>query len=189
MCTLRLLALKRTFPVIRQSNQNQRCGFLNRFGEQQSPGPLGRIFKNEFCQQVFFSRGKDPEFWVRGLNGSYKELAIQALNVLVQNPTICLAEKRFSVLVDITRKKRSCLLNDTVDDLMRTNERVYFSYRTSEIKQTPTLQKTDQKKLKEMQCKYIHCYVTYSLTKVTGKTAKGPYGSSSQAVTHSIFEG
>ena len=30
----------------------------------------------------------------------------------------------------------------------QTNERVYFSYLTSEIKQTPTLQTTDRKKVK-----------------------------------------
>ena len=69
------------------------------------------------------------------------------------------------------------------------NERVYFSYRTREIKQTPTLQKTDRKKLKDMQCKYIQGYVINGLIKVTGKTAKGPYKYFSRAVTHSIFEG
>ena len=63
--------------------------------------PLSHIFKNDFCQQAGFSRGKDAEFWVRGLNGSYKELAIQALNVLVQNPTTYVVEKGISVLVDI----------------------------------------------------------------------------------------
>ena len=55
----------------------------------------------------------------------------------------------------------------------QTNERVYFSYRTCESKQTPTLQKTDRKKVKEMQS-YVQCYVTYNLTKAIGKTAKGP---------------
>ena len=47
----------------------------------------------------------------------YKKLAIQALNVLVPNPTAYLAEKGFSVLVDIKTKK-SCSLNETLDDLM-----------------------------------------------------------------------
>ena len=56
----------------------------------------------------------------------------------------------------------------------RMNEGVYLSYRTIEIKQTPTLQKTDRKKLKEMRCKYIQSYETYSLAKVTGRTAKEP---------------
>ena len=82
-------------------------------------GPLSHIFKNEFCQQSGFSRGKDAEFWVNALNGSYKELVIQALNVLVQNSTTYLAENGFSVLVDIITKKRSCLLNDTLHNPMR----------------------------------------------------------------------
>ena len=56
---------------------------------------------------------------MRALNGLCKELAIQALNVFVQNPTTYSAEKGFSVLVDIKTKKRSCLLNETLDDLMR----------------------------------------------------------------------
>ena len=48
-----------------------------------------------------------------------KDLAIQALKVLVQNPTTYLAEKGFSALVDIKTSKRSCVLNETLDDLMR----------------------------------------------------------------------
>ena len=53
------------------------------------------------------------------LNRSYKELAIQALYVLVQNPTTYLAEKGTSVLVDIKTKRRSCPLNEILDGLMR----------------------------------------------------------------------
>ena len=92
---------------------------MNPFGEQQPPGLLGQILKNNFCQQAFFNRGKHAEFWVGALDGAYKDLAIQALKVLVQNPTTYLAEKGFSALVDIKTLKRSCVLNETLDDLMR----------------------------------------------------------------------
>ena len=70
------------------------------------------------------------------------------------------------------------------------NERVYFSYRTTEIKQTQTLQKTDRKKTKR-NAMQIHTMLrsVQFLTKVTGKTAKGTSRSSSRAVTHSNFEG
>ena len=107
------------FPSHQATELKSKLWILNSFGKQQPLGSLGRIFKNDFCQQAFFSRGKHAEFWVGTLNGSYKDLAIQALNVLVQNPTTYLAEKGFSVLVDIKTKKRSCLLNETLDDLMR----------------------------------------------------------------------
>ena len=107
------------FPSHQATELKSKLWILNPFGEQQPPGPVGHILKNDFCQQAFFSRGKHSEFWVVALQGSYKDLAIQALNVLVQNPTTYLAEKRFSVLVDIKTKKRSCLLNETLDDLMR----------------------------------------------------------------------
>ena len=56
---------------------------LNPFGEQQPPGPLGQILKNDFCQQVFFNRRKHAEFWFGALDKAYKDLAIQALKVLV----------------------------------------------------------------------------------------------------------
>ena len=92
---------------------------MNPFGKQQPPGPLGQILKNDFCQQAFFYRGKHAEFWVGALDRAYKDLAIQALKVLVQNPTTYLAEKGFSALVDIKTSKRSCVLNETHDDLMR----------------------------------------------------------------------
>ena len=54
--------------------------------------------------------------------------------------------------------------------LFNTNKRVYFSYRTNEIKQTPTLQKTDRKKTKRnvMQIHTLLRNVQF-LTKVTGK--------------------
>ena len=49
---------------------------------------------------------------------SYRDLAIQALDILVQNPTTYLAEKGFSALVDIKTKKRNKLLSGTLDQLM-----------------------------------------------------------------------
>ena len=92
---------------------------LNPFGEQQPPECLGKILKNEFCQQAFFNRGKHAEFSVGALDGPHKDLAIQALKVLVQNPLTYLAEKGFSALVDIKTSKRSCVLNETLDNLTR----------------------------------------------------------------------
>ena len=91
---------------------------MNPFGKQQPSGSLSQILKNDFCHQAFFNRGKHAEFWVIALDGAYKELAIQALKVLVQNPTTYLAKKGFSALVDIKTSKRSCVLNETLDDLM-----------------------------------------------------------------------
>ena len=91
---------------------------LNPFGKQQPPGPLDQILKNDFCQQAFLNRGKYAKFCVGALDGASKDLAIQALKVLVQNPTTYLAEKGFSALVDIKTSKRSCVLNETLDDLM-----------------------------------------------------------------------
>ena len=58
-------------------------------------------------------------FGAIALHGLYKDLAIQALKVLVQNPTTYLAEKEFSALVDIKTSKRSCVFNETLDDLMQ----------------------------------------------------------------------
>ena len=84
----------------------------NPFGEQQppGPGPLSRIFKisERFCQQAFFSGGKQAEFWMGGLNlnGSYKDLAIQALNVLSHIAPAWLVEKEFNVLVIIKTKEK-----------------------------------------------------------------------------------
>ena len=46
------------------------------------------------------------EFWIKQLDGKYRDLAIQALDILVQNPTTYLADKGFSTLVDIKTKKR-----------------------------------------------------------------------------------
>ena len=80
---------------------------------------MGQILKNDFCQQAFYNRGKHAEFGVGALDGTYENLAIQALKVLVQNPTTYLAEKRFSAVVDIKTSKRSCVLNETLDDVMR----------------------------------------------------------------------
>ena len=80
---------------------------------------MGQIFKNDFCQQAFFNRGKHAEFWVGALDGAYIDLAIQALEVLVQNPITFLAEKRFSALVDIKTLERSYVLDETLDDLVR----------------------------------------------------------------------
>ena len=107
------------FPSHQAAELKSKLWILNPFGEQQPPGPLGQILKNDFCQQAFFNRGKHAEFWVGALDGAYKDLAIQALKVLVQNPTTYLAEKGFSALVDIKTSKRSCVLNETLDDLMR----------------------------------------------------------------------
>ena len=107
------------FPIHQAAELKSKLWILNPFGEQQPPRPLGQILKNDFCQQAFFNRGKHAEFWVGALDGAYKDLAIQALKVLVQNPTTYLAEKGFSALVDIKTSKRSCVLNETLDDLMR----------------------------------------------------------------------
>ena len=112
-------SFKAYFPSHQAAELKSKLWILNPFGEQQPPGPLGQILKNNFCQQAFFNRGKHAEFWVGALDGAYKDLAIQALKVLVQNPTTYLAEKGFSALVDIKTSKRSCVLNETLDDLMR----------------------------------------------------------------------
>ena len=79
------------------------------------PEPLGQILKIGFCQQAFCNRGKHAEFWVGALDEVYKDLVIQALKVLAQNPTTYLA---LSALVDIKTSKRSCVLNETLDDPM-----------------------------------------------------------------------
>ena len=92
---------------------------LNPFGKQQALGPLGQNLKNDFCQQAYFNSGKHAEFWIGALDGAYKDLAFQALKLLVQNPTTYLAKKGFSALVDIKTSKRSCVLNETLNDLMR----------------------------------------------------------------------
>ena len=89
------------------------------FGVQQPPRAFGSYCQKRFLSASVFWSLKHAEFWMRALNGLCKELAIQALNVFVQNPTTYSAEKGFSVLVDIKTKKRSCLLNETLDDLMR----------------------------------------------------------------------
>ena len=107
------------FPIHQAAELKSKLWILNPFSEQQLPRPLGQILKNDFCQQAFFNRGKHAEFWIGVLDGAYKDLAIQALKVLVQNPTTYLAEKGFSALVDIKTSKRSCVLNETLDDLMR----------------------------------------------------------------------
>jgi len=88
------------------------------FGEQHPPGHLSTYLENGLCQQAFFNRGKHAEFWVRALDGLYIDLAIQALEVLVQNPTIYLAGKGLCALVDI-KSRKSCLLSGTLDDLIR----------------------------------------------------------------------
>ena len=59
------------------------------------------------------------EFWIKQLDGNYRDLAIHALDILAQNPTTYLAEKGFSTLVDIKTKKRNKLLSGTLDQLMR----------------------------------------------------------------------
>ena len=83
------------FPSHQAAELKSKLWILNPFGEQQPAEPLGQILKNDFCQQAFFNRGKHSEFWVRALDGAYKDLAIQALIVLVQNPTTYLAKKGF----------------------------------------------------------------------------------------------
>ena len=45
------------------------------------------------------------EFWIKHFDGNYREIAIQALDILLQNPTTYLAEKGFSALVDIKTKR------------------------------------------------------------------------------------
>jgi len=72
---------------------------LSLFGEQHSQGHWGTNLKNDLCQQAFISRGKHSEPWVRALNGSGKDLEIQTLEVLMQNPTNSMAEKGCSALV------------------------------------------------------------------------------------------
>ena len=115
------VTLKRLINLARTQNQTARFINLSKkwemmtsrlplwilypFEEQQPLGPLVHIFKNDFCQQPIFSRWKLTEFWVGVLAGSYKNIAIQALNDLVRNPTTYLAEKGFSVLVDTKTKK------------------------------------------------------------------------------------
>ena len=81
------------FPSYQAAVLKSKLWILNSFGKQQSPGPLGPILKNDFCQEAFFNRGKHAEFWVGALDGAYKDLAIQALKVLVQNPTTYFAKK------------------------------------------------------------------------------------------------
>jgi len=72
---------------------------LGLFGEQHPQGHWGINLINALRQQAFISRGKHAELWVRALDGSRKDLEIQTLEVLVQNPTNCMAEKGFSALV------------------------------------------------------------------------------------------
>jgi len=62
---------------------------------------LGTNLKNDLCQQAFISSGKlgNAEFWVKAVDGLRKDLEIQTLEVLVQNPTNNLAEKGLSALV------------------------------------------------------------------------------------------
>ena len=81
------------FPSHEAAVLKSRLWILNPFGEQQLPGPLGQILKNDFGQQAFFNRGKLAKFWVGALDGAYNDLVIQALKVLVQNPTTYFAEK------------------------------------------------------------------------------------------------
>ena len=92
--------------LLSQSSEfKSKLWILHPFGKQQPPGPVGQILKNDFCQQAFFNGGKHAEFWV---------------GVLVQNPTTYLAQKGFSALhFDIKTSKRSCVLNETLNDLMR----------------------------------------------------------------------
>ena len=92
---------------------------MNPFGKQQPLGSLSQILKNDLCQQAFFYGGKHAEFWIGALEGAYKDLVIQALKILGQNPTTYLAEKEFSTLADIKTSKRNCVLDETLDDLMR----------------------------------------------------------------------
>ena len=72
-----------------------------------------------FVNKRFLIVEKEAEFWVGALDGAYIDLVIQALRALVQNPTTYLAKNGFSTLVDIKTSKRSCVLNETLDDLMR----------------------------------------------------------------------
>jgi len=72
---------------------------LNFFGKHQPPEHSGTNLNYNLCHQAFISRIKNAEFWVRALDGLRKDLKIQALEVLVQNPTTYLAEKGFGALV------------------------------------------------------------------------------------------
>ena len=62
--------------------------------------------KVTLLKKPFFNPGKHTEFWIKQLDGNYRDLAIQALDILVQNPTTYLAEKGFSALVDIKTKQK-----------------------------------------------------------------------------------
>lgn len=50
------------------------------------PGPLSDSLKNDVFQKALFNRRKHA-FWTGALDSSYKDLAIEALEALVQNPT------------------------------------------------------------------------------------------------------
>jgi len=60
---------------------------------------LGTKLKDDLCHQGFIIIIKHAEFCVRALDGLRKDLEIQGLEVLVQNPTTYLAEKVFSTPV------------------------------------------------------------------------------------------
>jgi len=67
---------------------------LNPIDEQHSPGPFGTNLKNVNINKFsLISRGNQVEFKAKAFDGPYKDLEIQALEVLVQNPTTNMAEK------------------------------------------------------------------------------------------------
>ena len=102
------------FPKQQAQELESKLWILNPFGSQQPPDEIGLELKSDLVQKAFFN----PEFWIKKLDGNYRDLAIQALDILVQNPITYLAEKCFSTLVDIKTKKRNKLLSGTLDQLM-----------------------------------------------------------------------
>ena len=50
------------FPSHEAAELKSKLWILNLFGEQQHPGPLEQILKNDFCQLAYFNRGKHAEF-------------------------------------------------------------------------------------------------------------------------------
>ena len=106
------------FPKQQAQELESKLWILNPFESQQPPDEIGLELKSDLVQKAFFNPGKHTEFWIKQLDGNYRDLAIQALDIRVQNPTTYLAEKGFSTLVDIKTKKRNKLLSGTLDQLM-----------------------------------------------------------------------
>ena len=94
------------FPKQQAQELESKPWILNPFGSRQPPDEIGLELKSDHVQKAFFNPGKHTEFWIKQLDGNYRDLVIQALDILVQNPTTYLAEKGFSALVDIKKKEK-----------------------------------------------------------------------------------